>query len=50
MCRRDELLPLLALHAVLAVVLLEACLSAILLLLELVLLEPLAPLERLVRD
>ena len=30
MCRRDELLPLLALHAVLAAVLLEACPSAIL--------------------
>ena len=47
MCRRDELLPLLALHVVPVVVLLEACLSAILVELALELLEPL---ERLVRD
>ena len=48
MCRRDELLPLLALHEVLAVVLLEACPSAILD--ELVLRELLELQERLVRD
>ena len=48
MCRRDELLPLLALHAALVQGLLEACLSAILV--ELVLREPLESLERRVRD
>ena len=47
MCRRDELLPLLALHAAPVQGFLEACLSAILV--ELVR-ERLEPLERPVRD
>ena len=49
MCRRDELLPLLALHAAPVQGLLEACLSAILEL-ALALREPLELAERLVRD